>query len=816
MIFFSIGAYSASKPSSLRVLSDASEHVHVALGEARVRPVDLAPEVIKLSGQDRDDDAGTQNADEGGDHLELSVKMIKLLYMQHLAPFVTMFCPVHTGAACLFKLVINGVRSNDALKGREYAFLIGGCYHSPLWKKRRQLSSLIARGREVEGMGFRGVFSGAHSRSLSHMQRKAQKRDIVASILFPTLVSTPASSPGSPRPTSHAFDTDASIATYATLQVITNPFESIGNLVKQRAHAMLDTVSPPLTANTLPYNTFEHIMDVPDFPFEDLNVNIPTFHMLCSRLSNLENDLETVIRNAKHNQMTAFGHLDHKLLGYPFTIERRPSCQRKAPDGAKADHYPWDALITITLDENCCKGHDTVGFCDGNVSDRAFFAPEELRLLDDKDLSSHPPPKSLGIKSSKTCLCRTAIQRQLDQGLNSGPFTTPDFGKCTFLWSYEDSWSMFLRGGPDQDVSEFVAEALRLFLLRGHKRSCVRRMDIEDGDIMFLRIHQYGMEWLVSTEADREKIELFAKFAFVQYLDGMRKHARFASFLPSYIGMFDATATLVTTLGPCIPTFSPIWGLVTVFMRTSRSSNTSALLKCLDDIIINTGFEMLHHGALKKCDRAFRRKHQYVTPGTTNSQMRFLRKGPASHGDMNFGPTPVSSSRFAPATVAVQDIRLVVSQAGAASMAGISGSVQRDLATKIIQHNHLWLCREQLNTGKLGSTRLRRRQAASDSHTEAGIIRQRGPLTIFCKKSTTLDAPAFDSKFQKAIQPTTFTRALRFATAASPAGRSKSEKGDQAFRSHTSFVRVLEASSYAALLSSAIGRSLAYPYRVVH
>ncbi|KAJ3144154.1 hypothetical protein HDU89_008951 [Geranomyces variabilis] len=279
-------------------------------------------------------------------------------------------------------------------------------------------------------------------------------------------------------------------------------------------------------------------MDVPDFPFEDLDVNIPTFHMLCDRLSNLEIALETVICNAKHNQMTAFGHLDHKLLGYPFTIERRPSCQRKAPDGAKAGHYPWDALITITLDENCGKGHDAVGFCDGNVSDRAFFAPEELRLLDGKDLSSHPPPKSLGIKSSKMCLCRTAIQRQLDQALNSGPFTTPDFGKCTFLWHYEDSWSIFLRGGPDQDVSEFVAEALRLFLLRGHKRSCVRRMDIEDGDVMFLRIHQYGMEWLVSTEADREKIEGFAKFAFVQYLDGMRKHARFASFLPSYIGMF--------------------------------------------------------------------------------------------------------------------------------------------------------------------------------------------------------------------------------------------------------------------------------------
>ncbi|KAJ3165317.1 hypothetical protein HDU87_003160, partial [Geranomyces variabilis] len=287
-----------------------------------------------------------------------------------------------------------------------------------------------------------------------------------------------------------------------------------------------------------PYNTSEHIMNPPAFPFEDLDVNIPTFHMLCDRLSNVENDLETLIRNAKHNQMTAFGQLDHRLLGYPFTIERRPSCQRKAPDGAKADHYPWDMIITITPNEDCCKRHQTDGFCNGNVSDRAFFTPEELRLLDGKNLSSHPSPKSLGLKSSKTCLCVTAVQRQLDQAFNSGPFATPDFGKCTFLWSYEDKWSIFLRGGPDRDVSEFVAEALRLFQVCGHKRSCVQRMEIEDGVIMFLRIHQYGMEWLVSEEARRKEIECVAKFALVEYLDGMRKHARFASFLPSYISMF--------------------------------------------------------------------------------------------------------------------------------------------------------------------------------------------------------------------------------------------------------------------------------------
>ncbi|KAJ3144042.1 hypothetical protein HDU89_000721 [Geranomyces variabilis] len=279
-------------------------------------------------------------------------------------------------------------------------------------------------------------------------------------------------------------------------------------------------------------------MNLPDFPFEGLDVRIPTFHMLCDRLSNLEIALETVIRNAKHNEMTAFGHLNHKLLGYPFTIERRPSCQRKAPDGAKADHYLSDAIITITSNDDCCKNHDTVGFCDGNMSDRAFFTQEELRLLDGKDLSSHPSPKSLGIESAENCLCLTAIQRQLDQAIESGPFVDENFGRCTFLWTFDSEWAIYLSSGPDRDVSRFVAEAYRLFLLRGHQRRCVKRVDIEDGNFMFLLIHKTGMEWLGSSEADRNGIELFAQSCLVKHLDDMRKHARFALFLPQYINMF--------------------------------------------------------------------------------------------------------------------------------------------------------------------------------------------------------------------------------------------------------------------------------------
>ncbi|KAI8584900.1 hypothetical protein BDZ88DRAFT_456487 [Geranomyces variabilis] len=52
------------------------------------------------------------------------------------------------------------------------------------------------------------------------------------------------------------------------------------------------------------------------------------FNMLCDRLSNLANRMETVIDNAKLQQMIVFGYLDHRLLGYAITIERQPSCQQ--------------------------------------------------------------------------------------------------------------------------------------------------------------------------------------------------------------------------------------------------------------------------------------------------------------------------------------------------------------------------------------------------------------------------------------------------------------------------------------------------------
>ncbi|KAI8916800.1 hypothetical protein DFJ77DRAFT_440022 [Powellomyces hirtus] len=282
-------------------------------------------------------------------------------------------------------------------------------------------------------------------------------------------------------------------------------------------------------------------MTSPPLPSDGLDVNIPTFHMLCERLSTIEISLETVINNAKHQQMTNYGYLDHKLLGYPFPIERR-SCELEAREPAKAEYYPWDAIITIEFDKVRCKeNHDNVGFCNGNVNDRAFFTPEELRLLEGKDLSSHPPPESLGIRSTETCLCGTAVQRRSEFAFDAGPSITQDFGKCTFLWSCADHLSISLCGGG-RDVSEYIAEALRLLPLRGHNHQCVNGVVMEDSNVFLLRTHQTGLEWLMAEEADRKILEERARDEHLQDLGDMRKHSRFVRFLPRYIRMFGLEA----------------------------------------------------------------------------------------------------------------------------------------------------------------------------------------------------------------------------------------------------------------------------------
>ncbi|KAJ3159182.1 hypothetical protein HDU88_000872, partial [Geranomyces variabilis] len=268
-------------------------------------------------------------------------------------------------------------------------------------------------------------------------------------------------------------------------------------------------------------------MPAPPLP-ADLEVSISSFHMLCERLSNIEENIAVLTNDARHRQMSRYGPLNPKLLGYRFPIERIPNAG--TPDVAHHSSAEYNPECMIVSIDYYCDVH-TQGFCDANNKDMCLFTTAEILNIQDADLSTHPSPKSLGIPSAQDCLCEEALKRQVESAFN-----TCAFDECYLLPSLdEDQFTIFLRARDcaRQDVNAFLDESLRLFSLR-HKVGCVTNVALEDCDIYLLRWHETGMKWLGAAEEERREISDVARSCKVANdcnLKTMREHPRFAQYL---------------------------------------------------------------------------------------------------------------------------------------------------------------------------------------------------------------------------------------------------------------------------------------------
>ncbi len=236
-------------------------------------------------------------------------------------------------------------------------------------------------------------------------------------------------------------------------------------------------------------------MPIPALP-TDLDVTISSFHMLCDRLSNIEISLDALTANAKREQMSRSGHLDHKLLGYPFPILReREVCTLRG----NIEVYPDTVVITILYEPN-----NVTCICSGDKRDEKYFTATELEQIYERtDLDSHPTPEEVGIRTKKDCLCYEAIERQVLAELD------PVFGEGHFIKDNEGEYIIVL-GADDEkplelDMHHFIQEAVKLFRLR-HGDKTVVELVLQDICTMFLRLHQYFQEWCHETDHAKRNV----------------------------------------------------------------------------------------------------------------------------------------------------------------------------------------------------------------------------------------------------------------------------------------------------------------------
>ncbi|KAJ3165628.1 hypothetical protein HDU87_003035, partial [Geranomyces variabilis] len=256
-------------------------------------------------------------------------------------------------------------------------------------------------------------------------------------------------------------------------------------------------------------------MTAPLLP-EDLDIS--------ERLSIIEKMQEAMMDHLRHEQMSRYGYLDHKLLGYRFPIRRGSKGDLFGTTGLtkadRAEYYPDSMIVTIGY---TCAEHNK-GLCDGNDDDKRYFTTDEIRTIGHADLSFHPSPATVGIRSAKECLCGEAVERQVHCAFNR---TALD--ECFNLQDREKEFSVFLRaahkrGSPRPDIGIYIREGLRLFALR-HPLDCVEEVTLEDSNIFFMRVHETGKKWLAAGEEDRREIASYAAMAhFDFYLGAMRKH----------------------------------------------------------------------------------------------------------------------------------------------------------------------------------------------------------------------------------------------------------------------------------------------------
>ena len=253
---------------------------------------------------------------------------------------------------------------------------------------------------------------------------------------------------------------------------------------------------------------------MPSPPDVELDPNIQAFAIIDDRLSNIEENQALFKEALQLEEMRRIGPLNKRLLGFPFNLDRQADSSEKS---STLTPFPEAVIVTVVpkCDYETAPTHYDCCCFSNTAPERKMLSDVELHgylprvKADDCEPEQCHQTRNHAVDSVHNSLCDEALERlYVKETLDSGP-QAKKFSRVYGLVRTLDEQTIALCADmPSRtSVTDYIAQAVRLFCLTGHQLSCVSSVYVKDCSFYAVVLHRNLMQLNKMPDNDRRDFE---------------------------------------------------------------------------------------------------------------------------------------------------------------------------------------------------------------------------------------------------------------------------------------------------------------------